>query len=204
MNIEYDAIEEGIEPGGLRTTSSIRLLICYILDTMGKPVRQEYVVTAMTQNSIANYFDIIDAFVDLRNKKNIILVDKSQDTYTVSKTGKLIASSLGDDLPLTIRERAFASVCDLFMREQNKNENSVEIIKQTRGYMVDCHINGGDHDLLRFQLYVPDSKQARLVKKNFQNNPEIIYKTMIATITRNSDFAKNALEDIINLGFKKN
>ena len=90
------------------------------------------------------------------------------------------------------------------MREQNKNENSVEIIKQTRGYMVDCHINGGDHDLLRFQLYVPDSKQARLVKKNFQNNPEIIYKTMIATITRNSDFAKNALEDIINLGFKKN
>ena len=86
MNIEYDAIEEGIEPGGLRTTSSIRLLICYILDTMGKPVRQEYVVTAMTQNSIANYFDIIDAFVDLRNKKNIILVDKSAIYLCVNRT----------------------------------------------------------------------------------------------------------------------
>ena len=62
--------------------------------------------------------------------------------------------------------------------------------------MVKCRVTDEDIDLFSFQLYVPDSKQAKLVKKNFQTNAEMIYKMMIAAITHNSDFAEQTLEDI--------
>ena len=91
-----------------------------------------------------------------------------------------------------------STVTELLTQERNETENVAEIKKIRNGYMVDCHIKGEENDLFSFQLYVPDSKQARLVKKNFQSNAEMIYKMMIATITHNPEFADQTLEEIKN------
>ncbi len=198
MEHQFDAIDAGIDPGGLRNRSNVRLLICYIIDCIKKPIKKDLVITAMQKYGIANYFEIADAFSDLENKQNILLTDPENDLYTVSKSGKLIASNLSDELPLSIKERAMSAVTELIMEEKNNTENTVEIKKVSNGYVVDCHITDEETDLFSFQLYVPDSKQARLVKKNFQSNAEMIYKIMIASITRNSDFAKQTLEEIAN------
>ncbi len=198
MDMEFDAIDAGIIPGGLRNRSNVRLLICYIINCVNKPVKKDLVITAMQKNGVANYFEILDAFNDLQNKQNIIQADVKKELYTVTKSGKLIAMNLSDELPITVRERAMATVTELLMQERNETENIAEIKKIKNGYMVDCHVKGEENDFFAFQLYVPDSKQARLVKKNFQSNAEMIYKMMIATITHNSDFAEKTLEDIQN------
>lgn len=203
MDMEFDALDTGIEPGGLRTRSNVRLLICYILLSLGKPVKKDLIITSMQKNGIANYFEIIDAFVDLSNKNNIVMTDDKAELYTVTKSGKFIATNLGDDLPLTVRERTLATVLDLLSQEESERENTAEIIKQKTGYVVDCHIKGGESDLFSFQIYVPDSKQARLVKRNFQSNPEMIYKMMVASVTGNSEFAQQTLEEIKNRGLRK-
>lgn len=196
--MEFDAFDAGIDPGGLRKRSNVRLLICYIINSINKPIKKDVVVTVMQKNGIANYFEILDAFNDLYKKQNIVLTDEKEDLYFVSSSGKLIASNLSGELPLTIRERAVSSVMELLMQEKNEKENHVEVNKINNGYMVDCHISGGENDLFSCQIYVPDSKQAKIVKKNFQLNAENIYKVMIAAITNDSEFAKEALEDIAN------
>lgn len=197
--MEFDAFDAGIDPGGLRKRSNVRLLICYIINSLNKPLKKDIVVTVMQKNGIANYFEILDAFNDLYKKQNIVLVNEKEDLYFVSDSGKLIASNLSSELPLTIRERAVSSVMELLMQEKNEKENHVEISKINNGYLVDCHISGGENDLFSCQIYVPDSKQARIVKKNFQTNAENIYKIMIAAITNDKEFAKEALEDIADL-----
>ncbi len=196
MDFEYDAIDAGIDPGGLRKRSNVRLLICYIIDSVKKPIKKDLVITAMQKNGIANYFEIVDSFNDLERKQNIICTEKENDLFTVTKSGKLIAANLSDELPLTVRERAMASVTELLMQERNETENTASIEKTKNGYMVECHVKGEEDDLFSFRLYVPDSKQARLVKKNFQSDPEMIYKMMIAVITHNADFAEQTLDEI--------
>lgn len=196
MDFDYDAIDAGIEPGGLRSRSNVRLLICYIMNSVNKPIKKDFIISAMQKNGIANYFEILEAFNDLHKKQNIVRTDSENDLFTVTKSGKLIAGNLSDDLPKSIRERAMASVTELLMQERNETENVSEIKKLQNGYMVDCHIKGDEDDLFSFQLYVPDSKQARLVKKNFQSNAEMIYKMMIAAITNDSAFAEQTLEEI--------
>ncbi len=198
MDFDYDAIDAGIEPGGLRSRSNVRLLICYIMNSVNKPIKKDFIISAMQKNGIANYFEILEAFNDLHKKQNIVRTDSENDLFTVTKSGKLIAGNLSNDLPKSIRERAMASVTELLMQERNETENVSEIKKLQNGYMVDCHIKGDEDDLFSFQLYVPDSKQARLVKKNFQSNAEMIYKMMIAAITNDSAFAEQTLEEIKN------
>lgn len=194
--MEYDAFDAGIDPGGLRKRSDVRLLICYIIHSINEPMRKDVIITVMQKNGIANYFEILDAFNDLYNKKNIVLTDPEKDLYFLSKSGRLIANNLVDELPTSIKERAVASVMDILLKEKSERENIVNINKINTGYMVDCHISGGESDLFSFQMYVPDSKQARLVKKNFQSNAEMIYKTMVATITNDADFAEETLKEI--------
>ena len=193
---EYDAIDAGIEPGGLRRRSNVRLLICYIIGSINNPVKKDHIVSAMQKNAIANYFEILDAFDDLVHKKNIIPDENNSELYVLSKSGRMIAANLSDELPLTIRERTLSAVLELIAQEKNEAENLVEIEKIKNGYLVKCRVADEDVDLVSFQLYVPDSKQARLVKKNFQNNAEMIYKMMIAAVTHNADFAEQTLEDI--------
>lgn len=194
--MEYDAFDAGIDPGGLRKRSDVRLLICYIIHSINEPMRKDVIITVMQKNGIANYFEILDAFNDMYNKKNILLTDPEKDLYFLSKSGRLIANNLVDELPTSIKERAVASVMDILLKEKSERENIVNINKINTGYMVDCHISGGESDLFSFQMYVPDSKQARLVKKNFQSNAEMIYKTMVATITNDADFAEETLKEI--------
>ena len=52
---------------------------------------------------------------------------------------------------------------------------------------------------MSFDFYAPDKNMARLIKKNFQKNPEAFYGTMIALVTRDKTYVKDALEQIDNM-----
>ncbi len=198
MDTEYDAFDAGIEPGGLRKRSNIRLLICYIMSSLDTPLKRDAVVSVMQKNGMANYFEILDAFNDLCKNGSIVLVNEKEETYFVSESGKMISMNLSDELPLTVRERATASVMQLLAQEKRERENESHITKVKNGCVVDCHIKGekAEHDLFSFELFVPDSKQAKVIKKNFQNNAEFIYKVMVAAITNDKDFVEETLRSI--------
>ena len=38
MDLEYDAFDEGIEPGGLRSRNEIKVLVCYLLKSIEQPI----------------------------------------------------------------------------------------------------------------------------------------------------------------------
>lgn len=204
MDNNYDGLAPGVRPGGLTNSNDVKLLICYILSTLDKPIGKDYITEAVTANGIANYFEITGAFSELEKKGTIELADAQKETYTVSREGRFISKNLWDELPTTVRERTLSAVSDLMYREKSAEENTSEVIKlDGGGYVVECHVNGGSNDLLSFRIFAPDSKQARLIKKNFQNNPEMIYKVMVAAITGNSEFAQQTLEEIKSKGLRK-
>ena len=55
--------------------------------------------------------------------------------------------------------------------------------RQKQGYQVECHISGGEMDLMSFKIYVPDIYQARMVKEKFHENPQRIYSILLASVT---------------------
>ena len=68
------------------------------------------------------------------------------------------------------------------------------------GYNVKCTISGGDVELMSVSLYVADSEQAKIIKKNFYKNPQLFYQVMLATMTRNTSFIKDTLDDLAAIG----
>ena len=78
---------------------------------------------------------------------------------------------------------------------RSRRENRVEIQETERGWQVDCHISGGDMELLSFTLYVPDRAQAEFVRDRFHRNPEGIYRLLLAALTGDRALARELFEE---------
>lgn len=194
--MNFDAFDYGVEPGGLRNKNEIRILICYILASVSTPMLKDGVINALQKKGLVNYFEAANAFEELVKNHNIKPSEDNAERYTVTESGRMIARQLDEDLPVTVREKALASTLELLAREKVEKENAVKIQKLDNGYSVQCSISGGAMDLLSFNFYVPDSAQTRLVKNNFHSNPEMIYKVMVAMLTRDLGMVEEALEEV--------
>lgn len=200
MNIlAFDTFDEGIVPGGMRSKYEIRILICYLLNSIKEPVSKEIIVDSICEESLANYFETSSCFDDLIEKGNIIEEGSDGDikTYTVSENGVMIANQLDTILAYTVKVKAYECAINLLAQKKKERENSVEIVKTDMGYNVNCKISGGNLDLLSFSIFAPDMPQAQIIKKNFYENPTTFYKVILAMLTQNKESVGEALESLL-------
>ena len=191
----FDTFDEGISLGGVRSKTEIRTLICYMFKSVGTPMNKATVVNALMEKGLANYFEASSCFDDLIRHGNIAETEYDGSLYVITPDGDFVATQLEDSLAPTVRERATECALELLRRQQLENENKVTIVKGANGYNVNCSISGGDMDLLRFSLYVPDLAQARIIRKNFYKNPDMLYSVMIAMLTRNKRAVTELLDE---------
>lgn len=193
--MDFDAFTGGIEPGGLRSKNQIRILICYLLSSLDAPLSKSDIVNIIQDNGLANYFEVTDALAELIEKGNVIVSGEKDELCSASSTARMIAKQLDRALPHVVRDKAVAAAINLLARTKRERENKVEITKTERGYNVVCHISGGDMDLMNFTLHVPDLYQANMVKHNFHQSPENVYRMLLALVTGNSEMAADILKD---------
>lgn len=191
--MKFDAFSAGIEPGGLRNTKEIRILICYLLVSVNAPFRKEDIIEILQENGLANYFEITTALSDLIEKGNIVL---ENDVCSPGESAKMIAKQLDSTIPTAVRQRTLSAALRLLSKVKREQENAVEINHTDLGFQVICHISGGDMELMSLSLYVPDLQQANLVKQNFQKDPDIVYRAMLAAVTKDEKLMMETLTEM--------
>lgn len=192
----FDTFDEGISLGGIRSKTEVRILICYLFTSVKQPMSKETVVNALLERGLTNYFEASSCFDNLVESGNLIPFEDNNNLYTASANGKMISEQLENNLVLTVKERAIECALTLLEKERKEKENKVTIEKTGNGYVVNCTISGGDMELMSISLFLADSEQARTVKKNFYKNPQLVYKTLLAAMTRNNSLIKDTLEDL--------
>ena len=63
--MRFDAFMANVKDGGLRSVSSIYMLVCYIVANMNNRVSAATIIEAVDGAMIANYFEISDAVAKL-------------------------------------------------------------------------------------------------------------------------------------------
>lgn len=194
--MDFDAFHAGVKPGGLRTKNDIRILICYLLVGVGAPLSGADITQVMQENGLANYFEVMDALSGLVEMENISVCKEESGLYTANEKTQEISKRLHTSIPASIRDQAVAAATNLLSAARRARENRVEITRFEQGYQVNCHISGGDVELLSFCLYVPDLHQARLVKRTFLQNPEQVYRVMLALVSGNREITSDLLNTL--------
>ena len=182
--LQCDAFTAGIEDGGLRSSSSIAILACYIIARSEEKLTKKNVVDALVEGKIANYFEITSAISKMIKTDNLV---EGEDGY-LSITSKCAfnVEMLENDLPITIREKAVELAAKTARLEIYKKENKATVEKDGDKYKVTLHVSDKNCDFMVLSLYFPSEAQALVVKEKFQTHPGEVYENLI-----NSIFANN-------------
>ena len=193
-----DAFLAGVEPGGLTNVQEIRILLCYMLNSVAAPIPRDALTDIITAGGMANYFDTEDAIEDLIRLQHLVQTEDRLVATTV--TGNQIGDSLGVRIPYTLRERSVKAALQLLKRREVERDNKVNIRKlEEGGYEVTCTVMDGERALLSVTLRVSDPHQAEQIKEQFLTDPALLYRSNLAVLTGDAGMRRAGSELVIRL-----
>lgn len=180
----YNAFGAGVEFGGLKNSADIKVLICYLLKSIGKPLTRKNMIDAITGNGIANYFEVNQGLSDLV-KTECLTSEGTQENqlFTLTAKGAEVAETLESNLSINVRKRAVRETLSLLTRLRRESENKIDITRlDSGGYSVSFTVLDGEDKLMRLELYVADMFQAEQLKNNFLEDPAGLYASIITRL----------------------
>lgn len=118
----FDAFDEGIALGGIRSKNEIRILICYLYNSVNDSMSKSIVLEAIMAHELANYFEISSAFDDLVTNNNLKVsgtID-GETTYALTENGKTIATELEATVSRSVKEKAYICAVRLLSGKKNR------------------------------------------------------------------------------------
>ncbi len=179
MHNEFDAFSQGVELGGLRSKTQIKLLINYVVANIKEPISSSIIIEALQLHGLANYFEVTQAIDDLIENGNL---SEANGMLYITPKGLLSIDELSEELPNSVKETALADVMKLMLLEKRENENTVDIKKGENGYFVTFRVMHKDIPLMELTVYAADFEQAEQLKGNFLNDPAHVYSTVAASL----------------------
>lgn len=175
-----DSFTYGVEQGGLREVSHVKILVCYLLQTVGTALPRHLLDDALQSDGLCSFWTISQALSQLLEKGMITLEEnEGVVSHALTEQGKACAAELETAIPLAVRERAVKRAAGLLAKAKAANQTHIQIEKSKDGYTVILGIPDGDRELFTLRLSVADSLQAHFMKEKFLEDPSKIYREIL-------------------------
>ena len=188
-----DAFTAGVKPGGLTSSTEIRILLCYLIQSAG-PLTRDAMQGALLQEELVNYFEFVDALNELGAQG---LATQSAAGYAITDKGRVVADTLANDLPRSVRESAIRAVIRIQSWVHKAAQNQAQVSKTDDGYTVTCRIRETDSDTFCLTLAMPDELTAETVKNQFIAHGSDIYASLLTGLTQPSVDEDNPPEAVL-------
>lgn len=195
--MEHDAFTSGVVPGGLLNSREIRVLVCYMLNSVDEPMTRESVVQIIFAEGMANFFEAEAAIDELARLGN--LIEDENGYLTLTPTGKEASETLTTLVPLTLRERSAEAAMRLLTRQRRERETRVDIQRLEIGYAVTCSIDRSEEPMMSFTLRVADDAQAALVRERFLDDPVTVYRLLIGLLSGEANVRKLGNRTVVDM-----
>lgn len=178
--VKFDAFAGGIELGGLRSMLEIKILICYILDSVKTPMTRNQICDVLQKTGLVNFFDANSAIDELLDSNTIKEEEFVGEPHlVVTAKGSNSAKELEKQLLPGVRDRAVKVALNTVVRARSERENTVNIKKADNGYDVTFEIESNGDKLLSLTLNVFDEWQAEQLRDGFLDDPGALYSDII-------------------------
>ncbi len=177
------------ELDGLKDKNDVKILILFLLKNINYPLTITNISDILIRYGQANYFDIAEGLEELVIKMFVEKIENEHKVTHYHPTGQGLKSveQLYSMLPSSVREKTMRSALKTLASIKRDSQIISDTQKTDYGYLVNCQIKDEQFDIFKFSLFVPNEIQAKIVQKNFKDNPEYIYKALIEIITKEDE-----------------
>lgn len=169
----------------LYAEDEIKIFILYLMYHIGRPLEYEDINDIVMQDGFVGGIDFADCFADLLERGNLMEVREEWATlYQITEQGVRVVESLQGDLMNYVKTRGLRSA----LRVLNFKDRgaSIETSFQPRmdgSFDLTCAIKDSGNLSLEVKLVAENSAQLELMRYQFRENPEQIYKGILAVMT---------------------
>lgn len=175
----------------LRTKEDIKIFILYLLDNVGMALELEDINDMARQDDFVKSIDFMECFMELVDLDNIAMIksdDGEEPKYEITQKGSSVVAALKDNLSGYVRARSVKSAmrylsfkqrgATLESRIENDGENTklVGIIKED------------GNEIFTFSFMMENDYQLQLMKHNFEEDPERVYKAFMSILTGDTGY----------------
>lgn len=171
----------------------IKILLCFLLDRLNRPVTENQLCEIAIESEIVNYFYYSEALAELINTGAVSrkTID-GEEQLILEPNGRMSSEQFNQYIPVYFRKRLLTSALWYFAELRRESNFSSKIYETENGYEVSCTIKDTSYDLMRITFYAPDADQADIIKNKIMNNPAEFYKNVLEYAISNEEEKINA------------
>lgn len=184
-------LEKYISSGmmNLTDTYAIKILVCYFLKQINRPITPEQLIEIATEDGLINYFIFTEAINQLLEAKTLILEERDGEQYYVlTEMARIGADDFKTMVPRAFRERILTSGLKFFARLKNENDVKISYTEQQKGWSVNVLCTEGGLTLMDLKLYAPDREQAEILGEKIMLNPVDFYGKVLDYALENEEY----------------
>ena len=177
----YNAFVGGIAPGGLTSDLEVKLLICYLLDSIGHPLSFDTLNEVFQNTGLVNYFEFAESLSELQKTGHVTteLSPEGEEVFAVTESGVVMAQTFEKMVPLSAREKALGELRRL--TEAQRCMDKVEITQSPApdGYILQVVMKDIGSDLLDLKVFLPSSEECLQAKERIEEDPSGFYEALL-------------------------
>lgn len=177
------AFTEGVRPGGLTESYQVNILICYLLDSLNQPLSAQIIQEAAVGSQLVNYFELANALSSLLHLGNLTLAKAKDDIYSITASGREMAATFKNKLPLSVRDRVLAAAKEALAKKKKESQIIFNTEKTCDGYNMTISVKDIGTDLMSISVFLPTQESCETVKERFLKNSEEIYQNILILLT---------------------
>ena len=180
--MDNEAITAGVRLGGLNDRTEIKILICYLLNALKRPITQNQLIECICGQELVNYFE--------KQK----LISEDENGFTITEEGTKVATQLEDVVSATVKRYAYSVAVKLLQYDALKKQNKTRITPlPDGGFNLKCSIEDDNFVIFEMDIHMPDEKTAKFAGEQFILMGQDIFKCMLGIVTDRPEMYRDIL-----------
>lgn len=177
----------------LRDKNDIKIFILYLLNQINQPMEFSDINDIVVQDGLVGPIEFAECFAELLDLGNVLeIVEAGKAYYLISDKGIHVAENLESELLGFIKNKSLKSALRLISFKNGGNHIETSCKARPDGkFDFSCRILQKSDKILEINLVVENEKQLELMRYNFNDRPEVVYRGVMALLTGEIDFLLN-------------
>ncbi len=173
----------------LNDSYAVKILICYFLQQIGRPITPNQLTEIATSDGTVNYFVYTEAIEQMLSAGTLTIKEENGESYYVlSEMGQAGAGDFKKIVPKSFRDKILSSGLKFFAKLKNEQDVQTKITEQEIGYLVECICTDGEATLMELKLFAPDKEQAQMLADKIMLNPTDLYSKIMDFAVNNQEY----------------
>ena len=178
----------------LKNQNDIKIFILYLLMNVPRPLSYNELNDIVVQDELVSSLDFAECIAQLEDTGNVAFTPGSQGeegggTFRITDQGKTVASTLESEIAGYIRTNRLKSARRYLSFKDQGVKVSVSTITQPDGRVkITFGLSEKENELLQISLQADNSYQARQMTLHFEEQPEIIYRSVLSLLSGDAGF----------------